>query len=248
MLILPVRTGVIAMGDDLAAVLRAAADFQPGDMVVVSSKAAATSEKSGYNLAALRATPDAERWAAQSNLDPLFCEAILLETARLNGRVLRACPGALLTEVRPAGMQRGTILTASAGLDRSNVPAGFAVGWPADPVQTARHLRSSLGTSIILSDSTCTPRRDGVTAFALAVAGIDPLRSEIGKQDLFGRPMQITVEAVADQLATAANAMMGNAAQSTPAAIIHDHGIPFSEFEGWVPGIEPDNDLFGLLS
>lgn len=101
--------------------------------------------------------------------------------------------------------------------------------------------------AVILSDSCCMPRRRGVTAYALAVSGIDPLQDEAGKKDLFGKPLQITVEAVADQLATAANALMGNAAQSIPAVIIRDHGLNMSNFEGWVPGIEPGEDMFHEL-
>ncbi|MBI2117330.1 coenzyme F420-0:L-glutamate ligase [Candidatus Peregrinibacteria bacterium] len=101
--------------------------------------------------------------------------------------------------------------------------------------------------AVIVSDSCCIPRRRGVTAHALAVSGIDPLHSEMGNVDLFGKPLRITIEARADQLATAANILMGNAGQGVPAAIIRDHGIPLTRFEGWVPGIEPENDLFRAL-
>jgi F420-0:gamma-glutamyl ligase len=57
----------------------------------------------------------------------------------------------------------------------------------------------------------------------------------------------MTQEAIADQLATAANMLMGNAAESIPTVIIRDHGIALSDFEGWVPGIEAEEDLFGTL-
>ena len=75
-------------------------------------------------------------------------------------------------------------------------------------------------------------------------SGLDPLLSQKGKTDLFGKPLKITTEAVADQLATAANFLMGNAAQSIPAVIIRDHGLTLSDWEGWIPGIEPEKDLF----
>ena len=69
-----------------------------------------------------------------------------------------------------------------------------------------------------------------------------------GKQDLFGKELKITTEAIADQLATVANTLMGNASQATPVVIIRDHGLPFSDLAGWVPGIEPSEDLFrGIL-
>ena len=85
----------------------------------------------------------------------------------------------------------------------------------------------SLG--IILSDSICTPRRSGVTAIALVASGLNPLQSQKGKEDLFGKPLKITTEAIADQLATATNFVMGNAAQSVPAVLIRDHGLMLSE-------------------
>ena len=98
--------------------------------------------------------------------------------------------------------------------------------------------------AVILSDSCCTPRRQGVTAFALAVSGLDPIRSEIGSVDLFGKKLRMTHEAVADQLSTAANFLMGNAGQSVPGVIVRGHGLKLSNFEGWVPGIKAEEDLF----
>ncbi len=98
--------------------------------------------------------------------------------------------------------------------------------------------------AVIVTDSCCRPGRTGVTAFALVCSGIHPMRSEIGEKDLFGKPLRFTHEAVADQLATAANFVMGNAGQSVPAAIIRDHGLELSDYSGWVDGIEPDEDLF----
>ncbi len=98
--------------------------------------------------------------------------------------------------------------------------------------------------ALLLTDSGLSPRRLGVTAFALAIAGMDPTRSLIGSPDLFGKALRLTEEAIADQLATAANAVMGNAAECTPAAFIRDHGIPFSNYVGWVPGIERERDLY----
>jgi len=102
--------------------------------------------------------------------------------------------------------------------------------------------------AVIMTDSCCVPRRSGVTAMALVVSGFNPLQPQKGRKDLFGKPLRMTTEAVADQLATAANFLMGNAAQSIPAVIIRDHGLELTEWEGWVPGIEPERDLFqGVL-
>ncbi len=274
MIILPVPTPLLRPGDDLVAILKEAINLQPGDILALSSKAVATCEDAFYQLHELTVSPEAADWAEKCRRSEAFCQAVLIETDRLRGRVLGHCPGALFTDVRPDGMSQGTIITANAGLDESNTPPGTAIGWPRDPVMSVKRLQQELSRelppprslrshpspvageglgvgaqiAVLLTDSRVSPRRIGVTAFTLACAGIDPLKQEIGNTDLFGRPLTITVEAVADQLATMANFLMGNAGQSCPAAVIRDHGLKPSDFCGWVPGIEPEVDLFNGLS
>lgn len=257
--LIPLHTRLLKSGDDLGAMLRASREIRPGDILAISSKAIAVTEGSAIDLTKRIPTTEARTWSKQSGRSPEFLEAVLGETQRLRGTVVGFCPGALLTEVRPKGLPTGSILTANAGLDESNVEQGQAVGWPRDPVESLRktmmsfegilenkkpETRSQKPIGALITDSCCRPRRLGVTAFALAVCGFDPLRSLKGDSDLFGNPLRITTEAVADQLATAANAVMGNAAGSIPAVIIRDHGISPSDFCGWVPGIEPEEDLF----
>lgn len=244
MQLLPIATPLLRQGADLAALLKKQAQILPGDVIVVSSKVIATVEGSAIDLTTITAGGEAKELAVSTGRSEQFMEAVLQKIKEMNGSVRSTCPGAALTEVQPAGLPTGTILTANAGLDESNASPTTAIGWPKDPVASAKKLRDALGVPVVISDSSCVPRRSGVTAFALACAGIDPLRSEIGKNDLFGRPLHITTEAVADQLAVAANFLMGNANQSVPAVIIRDHGIPQSDFAGWVPGIEPEEDLF----
>lgn len=249
MLVLPITTGILKKNDDLAAVLTKNTDLQDRDIIVISSKAIATVQGAAIDLTAIQPTDQAKSWAERSGRSPEFSQAVLNETARLHGRITGGSPQAILTELKPRGFT-GVLLVPNAGLDQSNIAEGEVIGWPADPVASVCALRQALeqGTGVrlglVISDSNCTPRRWGVTAFALVCSGFNPLSSQIGKKDLFGRPLTITQEAVADQLATAANAVMGNADQATPAAIIRDHGIAFSDFEGWVPGIDPKEDLF----
>lgn len=246
MQIIAIHTPVIKPGDNLAAILRAHSTLQDGDILVVSSKAVATAEKNIVDLATLIPSMDAAEWAQKTGRSPAFIEAVLQETKRLNGEINGFCPSALLTEVKPTDMKTGSIFAPNAGMDVSNVEADHAVGWPLDPVRSAQELKKAMQVecAVIIGDSCCHPRRIGVAAFALTACGMNPLRSEKGKRDLFGRELQITVEAVADQLATAANAVMGNADQSIPAAIIRDHGYPLTDFCGWVDGINKEEDLF----
>jgi coenzyme F420-0:L-glutamate ligase / coenzyme F420-1:gamma-L-glutamate ligase len=248
--LIPIHTPLIHAGDDVAAILGAHAAIRDGDILVVSSKVIATAEGAAVELGSLTISDEATAWGAKTNRSPAMMQAVLDETIRLNGQVVGSCPGALLCELRPDGLGAGTILAPNAGLDESNIEKGWAVGWPHDPVMSAKRLQSGLNQNcaIIIGDSCCRPRRLGVTAFALAACGIDPFISEVGHTDLFGKTMRVTIEATADQLATAANMLMGNAAQSTPAVIIRGHGLPFSEYCGWVEGIGRDDDLFsGIL-
>lgn len=249
MIILPIHTPILRSGDDLGKVLSENAGITPGDVIVVSSKVIATVEDSRIDLKSTSPTDDGKTWATRSGLSPEFCQAVINECARMNGAILGASPHALITGLRPDGFS-GRLLVPNAGLDQSNVEKGFAIGWPLDPVASAKRLQSEITKragftiAVIISDSCCVPGRLGVTAFALAACGIDPIAGEVGKPDLFGKTLQVTNEAVADQMATAANMLMGNAAQSVPAAIIRDHGRPMTGFCGWVDGIEPDKDLF----
>jgi coenzyme F420-0:L-glutamate ligase / coenzyme F420-1:gamma-L-glutamate ligase len=250
MQLFPVQTGILKDGDPLSDSILKAVQLQDNDVIVCSSKVVATTEGGAIALEDLIVSDDARMWAKRCGKSPAFRQAILEETARMNGHVVSGSPQAMLTELQPDGLKEGSILAVNAGLDQSNTEEGFAIGWPYDPVASAHRLRQELMAqsekhiAVIISDSCCRPRRLGVTAMALTVSGMDPLHSQIGKPDLFGQSLRMTHEATADQLATAANLLMGNANQGIPAVIIRDHGIPLTDFEGWVPGIDPEEDIF----
>lgn len=247
--LIPIRTPVIQSGDDLATIFLAHGQIADGDIIVVSSKVVATAEGRSINLHTTIFSEEAERFSRTTKRNPSFMQAVIDETSRLNGSIVGATIGALLTELRPSAMKTGVLLVPNAGLDESNIAEGYAVGWPHDPLASLKRLREGLNQNcaVILSDSCCHVRRNGVMAFALATCGVDPFKSEIGEQDLHGKTMHITVEARADQLATAANMLMGNSAQSIPAVVVRNHGFSFSNFCGWVDGIEPEQDLFSAI-
>lgn len=244
MLILPIHTPLLRSGDDLAEALKKSGEILAQDILILSSKAVATVENAAIDLHTLKVTTEARDLAQKSGRSEAFMQAVLGETKRMNGRVMGSAPGAVLTELKPKGFSEGTLLVPNAGLDESNIADGWTVGWPVDPVESIRALQQALGAPLVLTDSCCIPRRRGVTAFAMACAGIDPFHELQGKEDLFGKKMRITVEAVADQLATAGNFVMGNAAASVPAVIIREHGLPSSSFCGWVPAMDAREDLF----
>src|SRR3989338_1047004 len=289
MQVLPIQTPQIKPGDSVADILAGCFGFSDSDILLVSSKVIAMAEGRIFDLKKIKTGEEALKLAPQCGQEPEFTELVLRETERMNGFIASISPFALLTSLKPAGMKTGRLLCPNAGLDKSNIEPGYAIGWPEDPVRSVRILRMQLELSgrkprnpkkptkpkigslssdsplghelevewsdssvssvssriaVIITDSCCRPARLGVVAFALVCTGIDPAQSQIGKKDLFGKPLNFTHEAVADQLATAANFVMGNAGQSVPAAVIRDHGIELSDYSGWVDGINPGEDLF----
>ncbi len=250
MQVIAIKTPIIHAGDDLAQILVDHAELEVNDILIVSSKVIATAEGAAIDLTKITPTAEAREWAKRSGRSPEFRQAVLDETARMNGRVTASTLQLMMTELCPNGME-GSLLVPNAGLDESNIEDGFAIGWSKDLVHSVKSLcdavkkKSGKKIAMIISDSCSRPRRLGVTAFALTASGIDPINNRIGLPDLFDKELHLTQEAIADQLATAANFLMGNANESIPAAIIRDHNLPLTDFCGWVPGIDPKLDMFG---
>jgi len=248
--LIPITTPLLKTGDDLASILLENVELQDKDILVISSKAIATTEGSAVDLTKTIPTPEADEISQSCGQDPRMRQAMLDEMNKRNGKVVGQCEHAVLTELRPEGLEHGTIMAASAGMDHSNTPQDTMVGWPADPVASVSRIRKEICNksgkkiAVMITDSCCRPRRIGVAAIALTVSGFDPLEDLRGTEDLYGKKLRMTQEARADQLATAANFLMGNANASIPAVIIRNHDVPFSDFEGWVPCMEPEEDIF----
>jgi len=146
------------------------------------------------------------------------------------------------------------IFTASAGIDESN-GNGFYILWPKDPQKSANQIRAWLRSrfnlekvGVIITDSKTTPLRWGVTGFAIAHSGFMALNSYIGKSDIFGRKMKVEKLNMADSLAAAAVAVMGEGNERTPIVIIEDLSdnrqvAPFVRFQKGNPTKKELNDL-----
>lgn len=122
-----------------------------------------------------------------------------------------------------------------AGIDRSNIPKGFAVLWPEKPFVVAADLQKRLlkifrlkKLGVIISDSFCIPLRRGVSAVALSYAGFQGVNDVRGQKDLYGKPLKVTQQAMADNLATAANLVMGESNESIPFALIRNAPVRFT--------------------
>ena len=225
----------IEEGDDLAGLLAEAAGrtggFEPGDVLVVAQKAVSKTE--GRVVALADIEPSEEARAHAGDGDPRRVAVILREAVR----VVRSRPPLVIAETRHG------FVCASAGVDASNAPgADTVILLPLDPDASARALHERLGVAVIVSDSFGRPFRHGTTDVAIGVAGLPPLRDLRGTRDRSGYELKTTQIAVADEIAGAAELVMGKA-DGIPAAIVR--GL---QLEGDGSARElvmpPDRDLF----
>jgi coenzyme F420-0:L-glutamate ligase / coenzyme F420-1:gamma-L-glutamate ligase len=195
-------------GDDLAALLREAADLRPGDVLVVAQKIVSKAEGRVVRLQDVEASDDAKELAAER--DPRELEVVLREARWL----VRVRPPLVIAETRHG------FVCASAGVDHSNAGGqGTLVMLPLDPDASARRLSDALGVAVIVSDSFGRPFRQGTTDVAIGVAGLAPLLDLRGVRDSAGYELRSTMIAVADEIAAAAELVMGKT-RGVPAAIV----------------------------
>jgi coenzyme F420-0:L-glutamate ligase/coenzyme F420-1:gamma-L-glutamate ligase len=209
----------LAEGEDLGLLLHAAAGtaggLRDGDVVVVAQKAVSKVEGRVVRLADVEPSARAIELAGPEG-DARHVEVILRESRE----VVRSRPPLVIAETRHG------FVCASAGVDASNTPGdGSVVLLPVDPDASARRLRDRLlelsgaDVGVVVSDSFGRAWRQGTTDVALGVAGIAPLRDLRGTTDARGRALESTQIAIADEIAGAAELVLGKARQ-VPAAIV----------------------------
>ena len=222
-------------GDDLAGLLVEAAEwvggFREDDVLVVAQKVVSKAEGRIVRLEDVEPTEEAHTRAGEG--DPRHIEVILRESTR----IVRNRPPLVIAETRHG------FVCASAGVDASNTPGeGTLVLLPTDPDASARALHHRLGVAVIVSDSFGRPFRQGTTDVAIGVAGLRPLLDYRGRRDRAGYELKSTQIAVADEIAGAAELVMGKT-DGIPAAIVR--GL---DLEGDGSGADlvmpPERDLF----
>ena len=219
---------LVQPGDDLVALIRATLvqmdeRVQPGDVVVVAQKVVSKSEGRLVNLNAVQPNARALRIARAISRDPRHVQSVLDESRE----VLWATPGIFVVE------QRNGYVCANAGVDRSNIEQKGAGEWlallPGDCDALAARLRAALlpeaggDIAVIINDTHGRAFREGGVGVALGAAGIEALLDQRGDQDLFGYTLHNTFVAVADELASAASCLMGQAAEATPVVIVRGY-------------------------
>jgi coenzyme F420-0:L-glutamate ligase/coenzyme F420-1:gamma-L-glutamate ligase len=167
--------------------------------------------------------------------------------------------GVILREARSVRRHRGNLVIAetehgfvcaSAGVDRSNTPGeGWVVLLPRDPDASAAGIRAALAErfgmapAVVVSDSFGRPWRQGTTDVAIGVSGMSPLLDLRGTEDAAGRPLESTVIAVADELAGAAELVMGKA-EGVPAALVRGYRVAPGDGSARELVMPPERDLF----
>jgi len=204
----------VGKGDDLAALVAGSAELEDGDVVVLAQKVVSKAEGRVVRLEDIEPSKRAHELAEGE--DPRRIEAILQESVR----VVRSRPPLVIAETRHG------FICASAGVDSSNAPeAGMLVLLPLDPDASARGVRERLlaltgrTVGVVVTDSFGRPWRAGTTDVALGVAGIRPLLDLAGQRDRTGYELRHTQIAVADEIAGAAELVMGKI-DGIPGAIV----------------------------
>lgn len=201
-------------GDDLAGLIVEQAELEDGDVVVAAQKAISKIEGRVVRLDDVEPSARAQELAGDG--DPRRIEVILREAKH----VVRTRGSLVIAETRHG------FICASTGVDASNAPApGTLVLLPLDPDASADRLRARLReltgreVGVLVSDSFGRPWRQGTTDVAIGAAGVEVLRDLKGARDPNGYELKSTVIAIADQIAGAAQLVMGKL-DRTPVAIV----------------------------
>ena len=196
--------------------------FADGDVLVVAQKIVSKAEGRLVELASVEPTPFARSLALTLNKDSRLVEVVLQQSRR----IVRMDSGPATSGLIVVETHHGFIC-ANAGVDTSNVPAGWAALLPCDPDASARRLREEIArrtganVAVVISDTFGRPWREGLTNVAIGVSGFEPAIDYRGQSDPHGNILAATVVAAADELAAAAELVMGKISRRPAAVIRH---------------------------
>jgi coenzyme F420-0:L-glutamate ligase/coenzyme F420-1:gamma-L-glutamate ligase len=222
---------LIAKGDNLGQLIYDAAQkqgtgIQEDDIIVVTHVAVSKAEGNVVNLDEIVPSEKAIEIARIVDKDPAMVEVILRETKE----IVRIGPNSLIIETKNG------IVAANAGVDRSNVKGERNVALlPQNPDVSAQTIRKEMkkltgcNVAVIVSDTHGRPLRMGEINVTIGLSGIKPIRDRRGEKDLFGYVLRIKQTCIADELASAAELVIGQAAEGIPAAIIRGYKYQKSE-------------------
>jgi coenzyme F420-0:L-glutamate ligase/coenzyme F420-1:gamma-L-glutamate ligase len=212
---------LIKEGDDLSSIIVNSAEEEGieicnEDVLVIAETAVAKSEGIIIDLESLQPTEQAVELSVKTGKDSKLVEFIIQESAE----IIKVGPNFIISETKHG------FVCANAGIDESNVENGLATPIPVNPDRSADHLRKKIEDTtgrkiaIIISDTQGRAFREGAVGVAIGISGIESLWNRQGETDLYGRELQTTNIAVADEIASAASIVMGQADEGIPVVII----------------------------
>ncbi len=215
---------LVEAGDDLAQIIvetaeKNAVPIEDGDIVVVAQKVVSKAEGRVVKLRDVKPSEGAKTMAKVASKDTRFVELVLKEVKR----VLKCSPEILIVE-----NEKGLVCI-NAGIDKSNVSGKDTYALlPKDPDESAGRIRSRIikltdrKVAIVISDTYSRPFRKGQVEFAIGIAGIDPFKDYRGQEDLFNYILKVKNIALVDEIASAAELVMGQGREAVPVAIIRN--------------------------
>lgn len=242
------KSDLIHPGEDIFLKLKTAfqkADMLPhnNDILVIAESALATAENRVVRLSEIQPGAQALEYEKLYRIDAREAELVIRESDVIFGGVF----GVLLT-------LKDGLLCPNAGIDNSNAPDDCVVLYPENPTKSAREIAAAVlkefgvHIGVIIADSRTQPLRLGCTGVAIGAAGFSATVDKRGDTDLFGRPLAVTRVAVADNLASAAEAVMGESNESTPFALIRNANAVFDPNASGVVTISPEECMYwGVL-
>jgi len=194
------------------------------DILIFSQKIISKNEGRIVDLSSVNPSLLASGIASSYGKDPRLVELILSESKR----IVRMQDSVIIVESNHG------FVCANAGIDESNVRDGYVTMLPEDPDQSADKLKKQIeqrtkkNTAVIISDTFGRPFRLGQANIAIGIAGMEPIIDYKGKPDTFGKILQVTAIAVADELCSASELVMGKV-ENCPVAIIRNFKFDFSD-------------------
>ena len=210
--------------DDLVDLILESSEVNDGDILVFSQKIVSKNDGRILSLSSVNPSLLANGIASSYGKDPRLVELILSESKR----IVRMENGIIIVETKHG------FVCANAGIDESNVQDGYATLLPDNPDQSANLLKGKIeqktgkNTAVIISDTFGRPFRLGQTNVAIGIAGLEPVLDYNGKPDTFGKIMQVTAIAIADEICSASELVMGKV-EKCPIAIVRNYNFNLSD-------------------
>jgi len=208
----------IEPSDDISSLILKSENLSDGDIVVIAQKIISKQEGRLIDLSTVNPSLLAEGISSQYEKDPKITELILSESKR----IVRMFNGVLIVETHHG------FICANAGIDESNIKEGYATLLPVDSDVSAQKIRkkileqSNKNVSVVISDTFGRPFRIGQTNHAIGVSGLNPILDYEGTLDSFNKILRVTAIAIADELASASELVMGKSLKC-PVAIIRNY-------------------------